>query len=119
MRVHKFTSSNFGVFGGGITQKDARRANATNCSICRFYVLFSLCVKDFLLSNLKNGPSNFFSILSFLEFFLSVFPKIHRLSNELGERNWFVFSLLDESNEQVRLLSYYEVLVAFRRGNGF
>ena len=57
--------------------------------------------------------------MSFLEFFLSVFPKIHRLSNELGERNWFVFSLLDESDERVRMLTPDEVLVAFRRGNGF
>ena len=103
-QVHKFTSSHFGVFGGGITQKDARRANAVNCPICRFYVLFSLCVNNFCDGSPKKGPEIGFSILSFLEFFLSVFPKIHRLSNELGERNWFVLSILDESNEQVKLL---------------
>ena len=56
--------------------------------------------------------------MSFLEFFLSAFPKIHRLVDELGERNWFVLSILDESNEQVRLLSHDGVLVAFQRGNG-
>lgn len=67
----------------------------------------------------KKGPEIGFSILSFLEFFWSVFSKIHRLADEIGERNWFVLSILDESNEQVKLLSHDEVLVAFRRGNGF
>ena len=118
-QVHKFTSSHFGVFGGGIIQKDSRRANATNCPICRFYVLFSLCVNNFLRREPKKGPPNSFSILSFLEFFLSVFPKIHRLADEFGERNWLVFKSFDMCHEQVRLLSHDGVLVAFRRGNGF
>ena len=54
-QVHKFTSSHFGVFDGGITQKDPRRANATNCPICRFYVLFSLCVNNFCDGSQKKG----------------------------------------------------------------
>ena len=53
---------------------------------------FFIIVNDFSRRGSKKGPETVLSLLSFLEFLLSVFPKIHRLADNLGETNWLDFS---------------------------
>ena len=83
--------------------------------MCRFYCVSII----FIGGSPQKGLGIGFSILSFLEFFLSVFSKIHRLADQFGECNRLVFKSFDMFHQQVSLLSHDGVLVAFRRGNGF
>lgn len=59
------------------------------------------------------------SLLSFLEFFLSVSPKIHRLSDDFGEDNGLVFSYLKADDERPWLFACRIDLTVLRYGNKF
>ena len=87
-------------------------------------LLFDLSVFFFIVNNYsgpgsKKGPETILSLLSFLEFLLSVFLKIHRLSDDFGEANGLVFSDLEADNERPRLFACRIDLTVLRHSNKF
>ena len=118
----EFTSSQVHILAYSVVASHKKMHGEQMLQIVRFvgFMCSFHCVSIiFIGGSPKKGLGIGFSILSFLEFFLSVFPKIHRLADEFSERNGLVFKSFDMCHEQVRLLSHDAALFAFRRGNGF